>query len=527
MIRILALCCFALLAGRAVAEPMWPNVQVSAPGTQDPEEVAIAINPTDPQNVFAASNIAWIYRSIDGGQTWTTDELTSSHGVWGDPVVLFDRSGNLYHSHLSYPRQVSGDWLDRIVIQKSTDNGVTFNDGSWIGLAPPKDQDKEWMAVDTTAGVHDGNLYIAWTEFDRYGSTVLTDSTRILFSRSTDGASTWMPPVRVSDEGGNCIDEDETVEGAVPAVGPNGEIYMAWAGHDQIWFDASYDGGLSWGADTVIATQPGGWAIDVPGIYRCNGMPVTLCDTTSPRAGNIYVVFSDQREGLDDTDIWFLRSSDGGQTWTSPANPVPENGAHHQFFPWATIDPVTGYLYLVYYDRRNTTGEFTDVYMSMSADGGDSWSEYQISESSFIPESHIFFGDYTNIAALDGRVYPIWMRMDGGELSIWTALVEIQPSAAPETPVTRLVLRQNRPNPFNPVTSIDFVLPEAVKASLKVYDLAGTHIVTLIDRPLAAGPHFAQWDGRDGRGQRVSSGVYLYELQAGDQSVTRKMTLVK
>ena len=89
------------------------------------------------------------------------------------------------------------------------------------------------------------------------------------------------------------------------------------------------------------------------------------------------------------------------------------------------------------------------------------------------------------------------------------------------------MLRQNRPNPFNPVTRIDFVVPEAVNGTLKVYDLAGTHIVTLIDRPLAAGPHFVEWNGRDGRGQRVSSGVYLYELQAGDQSVTRKMTLVK
>ena len=130
------------------------------------------------------------------------------------------------------------------------------------------------------------------------------------------------------------------------------------------------------------------------------------------------------------------------------------------------------------------------------------------------------------LAALDGKVYPIWMRMDEGILSIWTALVQIQPTGAtPAQP--RLRLLQNRPNPFNPVTRIDFVIPVAANATLKVYDLSGTHIVTLIDRPLAAGPHSAQWDGRDGRGQRVSSGVYLYELQAGDQSVTRKMTLVK
>ena len=129
--------------------------------------------------------------------------------------------------------------------------------------------------------------------------------------------------------------------------------------------------------------------------------------------------------------------------------------------------------------------------MTMSPDGGDTWIEYGISETPFIPESHIFFGDYTNVAALDGNVYPIWMRMDAGALSIWTALVEIRPSDVPVAPGQRLVLRQNRPNPFNPVTRIEFVVPEAVNGTLKVYDLAGT------------------------------------ELQAGDQSVTRKMTLVK
>jgi hypothetical protein len=258
-------------------------------------------------------------------------------------------------------------------------------------------------------------------------------------------------------------------------------------------------------------------------------MPVTLCDYGSPEfAGNTYVVFSDQREGLDDTDIWFVRSTDGGQTWTAPVNPVIESGAHHQFFPWATIDPVTGYIYIVFYDRRHTVGENTDVYLVMSADGGDSWSEHQISAKSFLPESYVFFGDYTNIAALNGKVYPIWMRMDSGILSIWTALVEFPlPSAGPETPSRRLVLEQNRPNPFNPGTRIDFSIPDAAWVSLKVYDLSGTLVATLVDRRMQSGPHFAEWNGRDGRGQRVSSGVYLYELRAGDQSVTRKMTLVK
>lgn len=516
-----------LLAG-APASAQFPNVRVSPPALTDPEEITIAIDPTDPDRIFAASNIDYIFRSVDGGQTWDADTLVSSHGVWGDPSVAFDAEGRLYHAHLSWPRAVAGDWLDRIVVQRSTDAGLSFGDGSWVGLDPPKDQDKEWLSVDTTHSPWRGNLYLAWTEFDTYGSTSPSDSSRILFARSEDAAASWSTPVRVSDLAGTAVDDGSTMEGAVPAVGPGGEVYLAWSGLDRIWFDRSLDGGATWGEDRVIATQPGGWVLDVPGIYRCNGMPVTLCDNgNSPWRGNLYVVFSDQREGPDDTDIWFMRSEDGGQTWSAPVNPVAEDGAHHQFFPWATVDPVTGYLYVVFYDRRATTGEYTDVGLAMSTDGGATWSDFTVSDSPFIPESWLFFGDYIGIDARAGRVRPAWMRMDQGELSVWTALVEIPlPSAAPAS--GRVVrLAQNEPNPFNPVTRIEFSIPVAARVTLRVYDLSGTLVRTLVDEFAGPGDRHVEWNGRDERGRRVSSGVYLYELQSGDQSVTRKMTLVK
>lgn len=529
-----AICVFvfvlALIPSAVVAQ--YPNVQVNTPDMSDPEEVTIAIDPTNPLNIFASSNIDFVYRSTDGGLTWTGDVIQSSMGVWGDPVVIFDADGNLYYSHLSYAHQIGGNWIDRIVVQKSLDGGLNFDDGIGIGLNAPKQQDKEWMAVDMTGGLYHNNIYLAWTEFDSYGSTSPADSSRILFSRSTDQAVTWSAPVRISELGGTADDEDGTMEGAVPTVGPGGELYMAWAGQNQIWFDKSIDGGVTWGSDTIISDQPGGWVFDIPGIYRCNGFPVTMSDSgSSLHAGNVYVMFSDQRNGTDDTDILFTRSTDGGVNWTDLVNPVAETGAHHQFFPWATIDQSTGYIYIVFYDRRFTVGEFTDVYIAMSTDAGDTWIDFKVSETSFIPESWMFFGDYTNVAASQGKVYPIWMRMDDGVLSVWTALVDIPPSTAVgggTGPATdRLKLGQNYPNPFNPRTRIEFVLPVAARATLKVYDLGGALVATLLDRPFEPGPHLVEWNGRDEHGQRVSSGVYLYELETGEQSVTRKMTLVK
>jgi hypothetical protein len=178
------------------------NTLVSLPGNIKPQEVSICINPTDPLNVVAGSNLDYYYYSKDGGSTWTEGRLSSSLGVWGDPSLVFDAEGNLYFGHLSNP--IEGDFIDRIVVQKSSDGGETWTDGAGIGLNPPKDQDKEWLAVDMTDSPYRNSIYMAWTEFDRYGSPNPEDRTRILFSYSRDFSEAWSRPVIVSDVTGDC-----------------------------------------------------------------------------------------------------------------------------------------------------------------------------------------------------------------------------------------------------------------------------------------------------------------------------------
>jgi hypothetical protein len=208
-----------LFIGITVAvNAQYTNIRVSSPGSNDPEEVTIAINPLNPDILAAGANIKYFYYSTNGGLNWTQKLLSSSLGVWGDPCVIFDGLGNLYFAHLSNP--LNGYWIDRIVVQKSTDNGLTWNDGAGIGYNYPKNQDKEWLAVDLSTPQYKNYLYVSWTEFDNYGSSNPADSSRILFSRSTNQGAAWSAPVRISDKGGNCVDEDLTVEGAVPAVGP-------------------------------------------------------------------------------------------------------------------------------------------------------------------------------------------------------------------------------------------------------------------------------------------------------------------
>jgi len=92
----------------------------------------------------------------------------------------------------------------------------------------------------------------------------------------------------------------------------------------------------------------------------------------------------------------------------------------------------------------------------------------------------------------------------------------------------RLSLEQNRPNPFNPLTSISFTVPEgASRARLTLHDVSGREVCALVDRAMAPGPALAVWNGSDDLGRQLPSGVYFARLSVGAESVFRKMILLK
>jgi hypothetical protein len=88
-------------------------------------------------------------------------------------------------------------------------------------------------------------------------------------------------------------------------------------------------------------------------------------------------------------------------------------------------------------------------------------------------------------------------------------------------------LGQNVPNPFNPRTAIDFSIRQASQVQLKIFDLTGRLVRTLIDAELTAGHHQVIWDGKTESGHPVAAGVYLYRLQTKDFSLGKQMLLVK
>jgi hypothetical protein len=92
---------------------------------------------------------------------------------------------------------------------------------------------------------------------------------------------------------------------------------------------------------------------------------------------------------------------------------------------------------------------------------------------------------------------------------------------------TEFVLGQNHPNPFNPSTTILFAVPKAGDITLAIYNLRGQLVRTLMSGPISAGHHRVVWNGRNQRGDRVATGVYIYQLQAKDVLLSRKLTLTK
>lgn len=385
-------------------------------------EPSIAINPRNTNEIAAGSVLKGYHYSVDGGLTWTSKKMSSTYGVYGDPVLQFDQLGRLYYFHLSdYSK---GTHLDRIVCQTSNTISGKFTSGTFPAPNGTKVQDKHWVVIDPKTNV----LYMTWTQFDAYDSADPKDTSIIVFSKSLDRGKSWTTPKRISKFGGDCLDGDNTVEGAVPALGPNGEIYVTWTGPRGLMFQKSLDGGKTWlSEEKHLSNQVGGWDLQIPGFFRANGLPFLMSDMSNgPNRGNLYLNWCDQRNGDDNTDVWLLKSTDGGQSWSEPIKVNQDQTKTHQFLTTMGIDQTNGNLHFVYYDRRKYKGNSTDVVWATSTDGGTSFKEETISEKPFTPDKKVFFGDYLGVSAINGRVRPIWPRMDEGKITLWTAIIDQQ-----------------------------------------------------------------------------------------------------
>ncbi len=386
-------------------------------------EPSIAIDELNPERLVAGSILDGYHYSTDGGKSWKSKQLKSKFGVFGDPVMKIDSKGRIYYFHLASYKKTSH--LDRIICQFSDKIDGSFSKGSFPLPNGSKVQDKHWITIHPETN----HLFMTWTQFDAYDSSNPKDSSFIMFSKSMDQGVTWSVPKRISKYGGDCLDGDNTVEGAVPAFGKDNTLVVTWTGPRGLMMQRSLDEGKTWlPEERKIIDHPGGWDIKVPGFYRANGLPFLVSDQSGgTRNGTLYLNWADQRNGENDTDVFLMFSTDNGEHWQGPIQVNKETRETHQFLTCLTVDQSNGDLHFVYYDRsKYEPGSLkTDVIWNVSKDGGITFKENTISASPFQPQGTKFFGDYLGIAAHNGTVRPIWPRMDQGRITLWTALINL------------------------------------------------------------------------------------------------------
>lgn len=413
-----ALCAVGLLV---VAWPDWtPQINVTQVEVQSGMkawacEPSIAADPNS-DHIVAGSVLARVHRRDTEGH-WNHQTLTSPYGVYGDPILEYGPDGRVYYLHLSNPKglpHAKGAWLDRIVIQWSDDHGATWSDGVGIGHNPPKDQDKEAIAIDMNTGV----LHVAWTEFDVYGSKKAKHHSRIMYSRSADRGETWSDPIALSSKEGNCIDDDLTTEGAVPAVDKDGNVSVVWSYNDSLWVNHSPDGGLTWlDEEMLVAAHPGGWSQEIPGFGRANSMPVTAY---SPQGELIVVYGEEDANGF--SRIRYAKSQDHGATWRNHELKPPYSvGTVHHFMPWMDVD-AQGHTHIVAYCQIDTATFATETWTTEITHTGD-YEHFNLRPGkSFIPNSKVFFGDYSGIScARENVTHIIWTEQHDSRNELWHA----------------------------------------------------------------------------------------------------------
>lgn len=416
-----------------------PNKRVLPRSNSWQSEVIICRHPLNPLIMFGSSNAVnnaggslWIsegvYVTTDGGTTWFgNDTLTGSpltnHG--GDPGPVIDKDGRFIMSHLGF--STSGMFANY-----STDNGATWSSNYTIATGS---QDKNLSGTDDApSSPYYGRSYVVWSLFN-------VGSPPAVISYTTNGGVSWTAPITINTSASGHYSQGTDIR-----VGPNGEVYVVWAApisgspftEDFMGFGKSTNGGANW---TVTDN-----AFDVNGIrgtfasksgIRVNGFPRIDVDRSGgPRNGWIYVTTSERNHAPSgsDPDITMYKSTDGGTTWSSGVrvNQDPINNGKYQWFPAIRVDEAGG-VNIVYYDDRNTASDSSEIYLSRSLDGGNTWTDVLVSDHRFKPKPITiggiaggYQGDYIGVTSGNGKLWPLWMDDITGVYQAWTSAVQIQ-----------------------------------------------------------------------------------------------------
>ena len=300
-------------------------------------------------NNFRQAGVSY---TTDGGLTWTSSVLTPGN-FRSDPVLEADANGNFYYSSLSSVTSAE--------IFKSTDGGATW--GTPINAFGG---DKQWIAIDRTTGPGRGNIYQHWNV--QFSSVANTS-----FTRSTNGGASYDNPTT----GPNPYSKWGTMD-----VAPDGALVIAGAALDTAnghLFAKSTNAQFSEDSPTFSTRTINLGGRTVTGAVNPVGLLgqvlVATDHSQNSTRGNIYVLGSVDPDGADPLDVMFIRSTDGGNTWSAPRkvnnNPAGQNS--YQWFGTMSVAP-NGRIDVIYNDTAvDPSNNFSVLKYAYSYDGGLHW----------------------------------------------------------------------------------------------------------------------------------------------------------
>jgi len=432
-------------------------------------------------------------RSVDGGLTWGDDiRLTNNTGTSECQSVLV--SGPYVHVIWADYRDGNGE----IYYKRSSNGGFSW--GNDIRLTNDGNASQH-----PSAAVSGSDIVVVWDD-TRAGNY------EIYFKRSTDNGTTWGMDTRLTNN---------TAISDIPCISIWGSLVIAvWRDNrganaiEHAYYKRSTDAGLTWGPDSRITSD----------------IMTQWYPSVAISGNDVHVVWEDYRvSGGQNGEIFYKHSADGGINWGNDKQLTSEAGASVRPSLSTSGSLSSPNVHIIWTDERDGNKE---IYYKCSTNNGTNWGG-DIRLTSNSASSY-----YPFISAAGPIVHVVWQDNRDGNLEIY---YKRNPTGNPisirnissEIP-TGFALYQNYPNPFNPITKIKFEIPnnaviarsgatwQSLTVSLKVFDILGKEITTLVNEQLQPGTYEVTFDGSN-----LPSGIYFYQLRSGNFVETKKLILLK